>query len=136
MKKIYDLAGRAPREGGETVLGLKDLGTHACYMIYGIVQAGEPPRIFKPGEGHEEIICVAAGALTLTGPEGQLQLQAGQAVYLTGEETWEAVNQGPMPALYVASGGHGDGGRHQHDHDHDHEHDGRHHHHHHHHHDH
>jgi uncharacterized cupin superfamily protein len=104
--KIYDLAGRAPREGGETVLGLKDLGTHACYMLYGVLNPGEAPRIFKPGEGHEEIILAVSGTIQVKGPEESLTLQPGQAIYLKGAVSYEASTDGPLEARYVASGGH------------------------------
>jgi uncharacterized cupin superfamily protein len=113
---IYDLAGRAPREGGETVLGLKDLGTHACYMLYGVVAPGEAPRTLSPGVGHEEIVLVLSGGLKLEGPGGSLTLQAGQALYMKGEETWQATCLGPLEARYAAAGGHTPGDDHHHHH--------------------
>lgn len=116
-KQVYDLVGRAAREGGETVLGLKDLDTHACYMIYGVVEPGEPARLFKPGVGHEEIICVVGGCLELTREGVTLSLQPGQAVHLVGDETWQGRAPGPLEARYVASGGHSTGG-HGHGHQH------------------
>ncbi len=114
MLKIYDLAGRAPREGGETVLGLKDLGTHACYMLYGVLNPGDEPRIFKPGEGHEEIILAVSGTIQVSGPEGSLTLQPGQAIYLQGAVSYEAFTDGPLEARYVAAGGHTPGQDHHH----------------------
>lgn len=116
MPKVYDLAGRAPREGGETVLGLKDLGTHACYMLYGLLSPGDPPRALRPGPGHEEIILCLSGVMRLNGEGGELTLQAGQAVYLKGEETYEASCAGPLEARYAAAGGHTPGDDHHHHH--------------------
>ncbi len=117
MTKIYDLAGRAPREGGETVLGLKDLGTHACYMLYGVVSPGEAPRTLRPGPGHEEIVLCLSGGLKLSGPGGEITLQPGQAIYLKDEETYEATCLGPLEARYAAAGGHGpEEGHHHHHH--------------------
>lgn len=118
MLKVYDLAGRAPREGGETVLGLKDLGTHACYLLYGVLNPGEEPRILKPGAGHEEIILAVSGTINVSGPEGSLTLQPGQAIYLQGEATYEATTEGPLEARYVAAGGHtpAEGEHHHHHH--------------------
>ncbi len=117
MLKVYDLAGRAPREGGETVLGLKDLGTHACYLLYGILAPGEPARVLRPGPGHEEIILCLSGSLQLEGMGQSLSLQAGQAVHLKGEDTFEATCAGPLEARYAAAGGHSDeGGSHHHHH--------------------
>lgn len=116
MTKVYDLAGRAPREGGETVLGLKDLGTHACYMIYGLMSPGEAPRVLRAGPGHEEIILCLSGGLRLSGAEGELTLQPGQAIHLVGEQTWEATCLGPLEARYAAAGGHTPGDDHHHHH--------------------
>jgi uncharacterized cupin superfamily protein len=114
MLKVFDLAGRAPREGGETVLGLKDLGTHACYMLYGIISPGEEPRTLKPGEGHEEIVLVIAGQMRVQGQEVDLVLQPGQAIYLKGEQTLAATAAGPLEVRYVAAGGHTPGAEHHH----------------------
>ncbi len=112
--RVYNLADRALREGGETVLGLKDLGTHACYMVYGVVGPGEPARALRPGPGHEEIIMVLSGVLELEGHGHSLTLQAGQAIYLQGEQSYSAVCPGPLEARYVAAGGHTPGGDHHH----------------------
>lgn len=114
MKETYDLEGRVHREGGETILGLKDLGTHACYLIYGVLDPGGPGRVLKPGDGHEEIILAMSGAIRLEGPDGETVLRPGQAVYLRGEETWEAFCEGDMEARYVAAGGHTPGHEHGH----------------------
>lgn len=112
MIKVFDLAGRVLREGGETVLGLKDLGTHACYMIHGVLTPGDPPRLLRPGPGHEEIVLVISGSVKMEGDSGFQTLQPGQAVYLKGEESLNATAVGESEARYVAAGGHGDGGHH------------------------
>ncbi len=114
MIKVFDLAGRVFREGGETVLGLKDLDTHACYMLYGVLNPGDPPRLLRPGLGHEEIFLVVSGSIKVEGPGGFQTLQPGQAVYLKDEETLSATAAGPGEARYVAAGGHGEGGHHHH----------------------
>lgn len=114
MPETYDLPARALREGGETVLGLKDLHTHACYMIYGVINPGDPPRTLKPGVGHEEIILVMSGAMEIS-QEGESQtLQSGQAIYLQGDETWQAVCAGSMETRYTAAGGHSPDSEHHH----------------------
>ena len=33
--KLYNVNKFAKEQGGEYVLGMKDLHTHACYLIYG-----------------------------------------------------------------------------------------------------
>ena len=55
MKKTFPVQKWAIEAGGEHVLGLKDLGTHACYLIYGELAPGEAGRKVCPGAGHEEI---------------------------------------------------------------------------------
>lgn len=114
MKEVYDLEGRVRREGGETILGLKDLDTHACYLIYGVLDPGGPARILKPGDGHEEIILAMSGTIRLKGGGSEVLLRPGQAVYLKGVETWEAVCEGEFEARYVAAGGHTPGQEHGH----------------------
>ncbi|MCF8032925.1 MAG: hypothetical protein K9K66_07930 [Desulfarculaceae bacterium] len=114
MKQIWDLEGRVRREGGETILGLKDLDTHACYLLFGVLDPGGAPRVLKPGDGHEEIILAIGGTIGLNGPDGQITLRPGQAVYLKGEETWSAECIGEAEARYVAAGGHTPGQEHHH----------------------
>jgi mannose-6-phosphate isomerase-like protein (cupin superfamily) len=104
---------RAKAEGGETVLGAGELETHACYLIYGIIDPGQKGRVLNPGAGHEEILCLVAGMVTLTGPEGSQNLKVGEAVYIKGDVTYTLENPQKMPAVYIAAGGHSEGG-HQH----------------------
>ncbi len=113
MLKTYDCLMRAKAEGGETVLGAGELETHACYLIYGIIDPGQKGRVLNPGAGHEEILCLVAGMVTLTGPEGSQNLKVGEAVYIKGDVTYTLENPQKMPAVYIAAGGHSEGG-HQH----------------------
>lgn len=112
MKK-YDLGTRLAGEGGETVLGAKDLGTHAVYLLYGEVKAGGKPRLLKAGVGHEEILLVVSGRMSLKNEEGETLLSAGEAIYLKGEESALAEAAGG-DCVYVAAGGHSEGGGHHH----------------------
>ena len=114
MKRIFDLGGRALREGGETILGLKDLHTHACYLIYGVLNPGDEPRKLCPGGGHEEIVMVISGSIKVTGPDGDQTLQTGQAFHMVGDETWMAVTAGSTEARYAVAGGHTPGSEHSH----------------------
>ena len=43
-------------ENGEYIFGFEDTGSHACYMIYGLLKSKEKGRLVKPGKGHEEIV--------------------------------------------------------------------------------
>lgn len=111
MKK-YELGKRLAFEDGETVLGAKDLGTHNCYLIYGEIKPSDEPRLLKPGRGHEEIICVVSGEMTVSTDEGGEIVRAGEAFYLKDEESLVATAS--TLCVYVAAGGHTAEGGHHH----------------------
>ncbi len=105
MKKI-DVRTRAlSSQNGEYVLGLEDTGSHACYMIYGILKPGEKGRLIKPGKGHEEIILAVKGDLAITG-DISLRLEQGSAFHFTGEISAFLENTGSGEAVYIIAGGH------------------------------
>lgn len=110
--KIIDLRERALiSEGGEGVLGHRDTGRHACYMIYGRLRPGEKGRLFKPGFGHEEIVLAVKGDLNATGfYDGKLP--EGSAFHLAGENECYLENTGKADAVYVIAGGHSEDGHH------------------------
>jgi hypothetical protein len=109
--KIYEVAGKIG-EQGEHVLGYDETGSHACYLIYGVLRAGEQGRVLKPGHGHEEMVVVVKGEVTLTG-QCTGTVKQGQAVHLVGEASCFAENRTNTEAVYVIAGGHAGGG-HQH----------------------
>ena len=102
--RIFDIIGKAG-SSGECLLGSQETGSHACYLIYGVLQPGETGRELKPGHGHEEIVLALQGDLALTNAHVGT-LKQGQALHLAGDETVLAGNAGAMPAVYVVSGGH------------------------------
>jgi hypothetical protein len=112
MKQINLKTRALTAEEGEAVLGLADTGSHACYMIYGIVKAGEKGRVVNPGKGHEEIILAVKGGFNLSG-EGQGRLEEGCAFHCAGDTSIYLENTGSEDAVYVISGGHSEEG-HQH----------------------
>ena len=105
MKKIDIRNGALSSENGEYVLGLKDTGSHACYMIYGILKPGEKGRLIKPGKGHEEIVLAMKGDLVLTGDISE-RLKQGNAFHIVGETSAFAENQGSGEVVYIIAGGH------------------------------
>jgi redox-sensitive bicupin YhaK (pirin superfamily) len=102
--KVFEVANRISGSG-EHILGYDETGSHACYLIYGVLRAGEKGRELRPGRGHEEMIMVVTGNLTLTGVV-TITLKEGQAIHLKGEETCFAENKTASEAVYVISGGH------------------------------
>jgi hypothetical protein len=108
--KIFDVANKVIGSG-EYILGADVTGSHACYLIFGVLEPGEAGRELKPGRGHEEIILCIRGTMRLSGAfDGDLY--QGQAVHLIGEEWCEARNNGSEVVVYVVSGGHAGGGKH------------------------
>ena len=79
MYKTYPVSKLSKEGGGEYVLGLKDLDTHACYMIYGELEPGEEGRKVCPGAGHEEILLSVNGDIELSGVDYEDVLSAGEA---------------------------------------------------------
>ena len=110
--KTIELEKRAMAESeGESVLGLADTGSHACYMIYGIVKPGENRRLVKPGRGHEEIVLAVKGGFNLTGArEGRLA--EGCAFHCAGDESILLENTGQEDAVYIIAGGHSEDAHH------------------------
>ena len=103
--KVFDLKENAKNNSGEYVFGAADTGSHACYMIYGTLKPGEKGRLIKPGKGHEEMLVVVQGELTVHGCHEGL-LKVGTAVHLVGEQTCFLENIGVSEAVYIAAGGH------------------------------
>jgi hypothetical protein len=108
--KLFDVAGKV-RDSGEYVLGSQETGSHACYLIYGVLRPGERGRELKPGHGHEEIILALHGDLTMTGATTGI-LKQGHALHLQGAESVLIENNSAEQALYVVSGGHSGHGHH------------------------
>ncbi len=111
--KTFDLKAKAfGSENGETLLGFRETGSHACYMIYGILRPGEKGRRVKPGPGHEEIVLPAKGDLEVTGHFFGT-LREGSAFRLEGEQECFLENRGEVEAIYVIAGGHAEVGCHR-----------------------
>jgi len=104
--KTFPVRELSSDEGGEYVLGLKDLNTHACYLIYGELDAGEGDRKVCPGAGHEEILLAVTGDLEVSGELLNGRLPEGEAIHLREEETCFIANPGNSRVIYVLAGGH------------------------------
>lgn len=96
---------------GEFIIGLELTGSHACYMIYGVMKPLEKDRLIKPGKGHEEIVLILKGSVNVTGHwEGTLK--EGDSFHITGEETLYFENPFDSEVVYVIAGGHSEEGHH------------------------
>ncbi len=96
-------------ESGEYILGARETGSHACYLIYGKMNPEERGRKLQPGKGHEELVIAAHGDLTLTGHHEGV-LKEGEAIQLREDEICWLENVSSEDAVYIISGGHSEGG--------------------------
>lgn len=96
---------------GEYILGSEETGSHACYMIYGILKPGERGRVVKPGKGHEEILLAMRGEIEVSGARTGV-VKEGTAFHVAGDEECLLENRGTAEAVYVIAGGHSGGGHH------------------------
>lgn len=116
MMRTFDLKALAKASGGEYVLGVRDTGTHACYLIYGTVWPSDPPRMIKPGAGHEEIVMAVEGEFEVSG-QFTGRIREGEAFHITQDAECFLVNVTDKPAVYIASGGHSKAEGHEHRHE-------------------
>jgi hypothetical protein len=103
--KSFDVRGLALSQGGEYVLGMKDLHSDACYLIYGVLQARETNRQVKAGKGYEEILCAVDGPLLMHTPRGDMTLERGHATHVQEDDVFTISNPSDRETLYVLSGG-------------------------------
>ena len=92
-------------DSGESIFGLEHTGSHACYMIYGILKPGQDKRVITPGKGHEEMVLAVKGNFELSGRFSG-RLREGCAFHIAGEDTVYLKNTDTIDACYVIAGGH------------------------------
>jgi len=110
--KTFDLKNKALHsEPGECLLGFRDTGSHACYMIYGTMKPGENGRGVHPGPGHEEIVLAVKGDLEVTGFYSG-SLKEGCAFLIRGDQECFLENRQECDAVYIVAGGHSESNRH------------------------
>ncbi len=96
---------------GEFIIGSELTNSHACYMIYGVIQKGEKNRLIKPGKGHEEIVLILKGEVKVSGKwEGTLS--EGDSFHIIEDEFLYFENQSHSEVIYVIAGGHSQKGHH------------------------
>lgn len=110
--KIFEVKNNAiDSKRGEFLLGFHETGSHACYMIYGILKSKGKARSLKPGPGHEEIILAIKGDLEVKGFYSG-GLKEGCALHLEGNQECFLENRGLSDAVYIIAGGHSEVGCH------------------------
>ena len=98
-------------ESGEFIFGSEHTGSHACYMIYGIIKPGEDKRVITPGKGHEEMVLAVKGNFEMSG-QFSGELKEGCAFHIAGEHSVYLKNTDTTDAYYVIAGGHSQDGHH------------------------
>jgi len=110
--RVFEVKNGATRsKRGEFLLGFQETGSHACYMIYGVLKPREKARSVKPGPGHEEIVLAMKGDLEVTGFYSG-HLKEGSALPLKGNEECFLENRGGSGAEYIIAGGHSEANHH------------------------
>ncbi len=110
--KTYELKEKAANaESGEHILGFEESGTHACYMIYGILKPGQKGRLVKPGKEHEEMVLSVTADIEVSGFFSGI-LKKGSAIHNHGENECFLENKGSEEVVYVIAGGHSEDGHH------------------------
>lgn len=110
--KIFDVRNNAEKsELGEHIVGYKETGSHACYLLYGILKPGEKDRLIKPGKGHEEILLAMKGDLECKGYYNGKLLE-GTAIHLVGDDECLIENNSNSEAIYIICGGHSEDSHH------------------------
>jgi hypothetical protein len=110
--RIFELKNNAIHsDRGECLLGLREIGSHACYMIYGVLKSKEKARSVKPGPGHEEIVLAMKGDFMVTGFYSGV-LKDGSALHLEGNQECFFENRGESDAVYIIAGGHSEAAHH------------------------
>jgi hypothetical protein len=109
---IFKMKNKAMKsKDGEYVLGSQDTGSHACYMIYGVLKSNEKARPINPGKGHAEIILAVKGDVKVTGYQSGI-VKEGSAFFIEGEHECFLENTGNLDAVYIIAGGHTGSGHH------------------------
>ena len=111
--RIFEVKNKAIHsEKGEFLLGFRETGSHACYLIYGVLKSKEKSRLVNPGPGHEEIVLAMKGDLEVKGYYSG-RLKEGFAFHLDGEQECFLENPGESDAAYIIAGGHSEAARHK-----------------------
>lgn len=103
--KVYNLEQLGRIFGGEYTLGMKDLHSDACYLVYGILQSREVDRLVRPGKGYEEIFCALDGPVVMRTHLGEKILEARHAIHLNQEVSFSISNPSDAPIRYILAGG-------------------------------
>lgn len=103
--KIYKLPQLADSNpSSEYRLGPENSSAGSVYMVYGRIRPGEGARKIACAAGHEEIICVVKGAVSVQKGKSSFTVTAGEAFHAAEGETLYLETVGSDAAVYMAAG--------------------------------
>ncbi len=100
--KLPQLADSSP--SSEYRLGPENSSAGSVYMVYGRIRPGEAARKVVCAAGHEEIICVVKGALSVRKGKSSFSVTAGEAFHAGEGETLYLETVGNDEAVYMTAG--------------------------------
>ncbi|MDP2688488.1 MAG: hypothetical protein Q8P48_00105 [Deltaproteobacteria bacterium] len=104
--KIYNLPRLAETSpNGEYRLGPAEADTGSVYILYGRLRPGEADHKLALPEGHEEIICVIKGEITVSCGKKSFTVSAGEAFNPGPAKTLSLDNAAEGEAIYISARG-------------------------------
>ena len=102
--KIYKLPTLAEASpNGEYRLGPDEAQTGSAYIVYGRLRPGQTGHRLTLDEGHEEIICVVKGTMTVTCGKKSFSVSAGEAFNPGADAGVSMDNTGQGEAIFISA---------------------------------
>ncbi len=104
--KIYKLPDLSQTNNGkEYCLGCEDLDTHAVYIVYGRLSPREANREAAPLKGHEAILYLIKGEISITREDKSFTISSGEAFHIKEGESVMLENLSDKESVYLMAGG-------------------------------
>lgn len=102
--KIYRLPTLAEASrNGEYRLGPEEAQTGSAYVVYGRLRPGQTGHRLVLDEGHEEIICVVKGTMTVSCGKKSFTVSAGEAFNPGSGNEVAMDNAGQSEAIFISA---------------------------------
>jgi redox-sensitive bicupin YhaK (pirin superfamily) len=104
--RIYKLPALSETNNSkEYCLGCDDLDTNAVYVVYGRLSREETERAVAPLKGHEAILYLVKGEISVSSASGVFSITCGEAFHLKEGESVILENRSDKESIYTLSGG-------------------------------
>ncbi len=102
--KIYRLPTLAEASpNGEYRLGPEEAQTGSAYVVYGRLRPGQTGHRLVLDEGHEEIVCVVKGTMTVSCGKKSFTVSAGEAFNPGSGNEVAMDNAGQSEAIFISA---------------------------------